>query len=152
MKLLAVVTPLSIYQIQNVPVRREDALVAEDWFGKNLHSLKWKTVRKTTKPSETDFAPLPPHIMSKYSEITVCYDVMKVSGVRFFMLIFMSILLRIAEYCNHGKVDTDTRCIGKIQRLVAWHVFGVVHFDMYEELKTLCTKTSNVLINIVSRE
>ena len=43
-------------------------------------------------------------------------------------------------------------CIENIQRLAAQRGFRVVQFHMYGEFESWQTKTSNVLINIVSRE
>ena len=65
--------------ILHCPMRREDSLVAEKCFGKNLKSLKGKAVCKTPNTTMTDFAPLTPHKMSNYREISVCADVMKVN-------------------------------------------------------------------------
>ena len=76
---------------------------------------------------------LAPHIKYKYRDITVCNDVMKVNGVRFFMSIFKSIFFRTEEYCDNGKVDTFMRCIGKIQRLAAQCSFRVFQLDTDEE-------------------
>ena len=77
--------------IPNFPLQREYAPVAEDCFGTNLHSLKGKTVHKKPKLTGTYFAPLPPHIMSKYRDITVYADLMKFDLVRLFISIFNSI-------------------------------------------------------------
>ena len=82
--------------------------------------------------------------MSKYREITVCADIMKVSGVHFFMLVFKNIFFCTVEYFENDKVDTLMRCIGNIQRLAAQCGFRVVQFDMDGEFKSLHTKTSNV--------
>ena len=43
--------------IEFFSVRREDALLAEECFGTNFHSLKGKTVRKKPDPKRTDFPP-----------------------------------------------------------------------------------------------
>ena len=82
----------------------------------------------------------------------MCADVIKVNGVRFFVLIFKISLFRTTEYCKNGKVDTFMRSIDNIQRLAARHGFRVVQFDMDEKLESLQTRTANVLINTVLRE
>ena len=65
-----------------------DKIVPEDCFETNMQSLKVNTVLKTIKLTRTDLPPLTPHIISKCRDITVCADIIKVSGVRLFMLIF----------------------------------------------------------------
>ena len=65
--------------------------VAEDCFGTNMHSLKGKTVRKKINPTRMEFAPLPPHIISKYRDITVSADVIKSNGFHLFIFILKNI-------------------------------------------------------------
>ena len=71
--------------IKNCDVRREDALVAEDCFGTNVHKLQGQKPRVRPKATRTNFTPLPSYIMSKYKNITVCADVMKINSLRFFL-------------------------------------------------------------------
>ena len=82
----------------------------------------------------------------------MCADVTKVNGVRFFMSVFNRIFFCTAEYCENGKVDTFTRCIGNIQSLSARRGFRFVQFNMDGEFESLRTKTSNFLINLFSQE
>ena len=62
-------------------MRHKDVLVAEDYFGTHIHSLKGKTVCKEPNPTGTEFSPLPSHIMPKYKDIRLCADLIKVNGV-----------------------------------------------------------------------
>ena len=51
---------------------------------------------------------------------------------------------------NHGR--RAPTYVGNIQRLAARHALRVVQSDMDGEFESLRTNTSNVIINIVSRE
>ena len=95
-----------------------------------MHSLKKNTVRKTQNPTRTYFYPLSSHIIAKYRYITVCDDVIKFSGIFFFVSISNKIFLCTVEYYKNGKVYICMSFTGNIQRLAAQRGFIVVHLDI----------------------
>ena len=69
--------------IDNCTILREDIDTAEDIFWTNLGSLKRKQTRSKTKNFRTRTTPTLPSILSRYKNIILEGDIMKVNKVPF---------------------------------------------------------------------
>ena len=70
--------------IPNCPISREDAIAAQDIFGKEIGALQGKMTRKKTKHIRQQTIGLPVEIKSKYRNITLCIDNMFINKIGFF--------------------------------------------------------------------
>ena len=68
------------HRIPNCPVTVQDIRAAEHIFGPNVASLKGKTVRRQPPKIDNVEYNLPTSIMKRYSNVTLCADVMHVNG------------------------------------------------------------------------
>eukprot|EP00957_Ditylum_brightwellii_P165192 12577044-Ditylum_brightwellii.AAC.1 len=62
--------------IQNCPVTLEAVKHADIIFGKDVGSLKGKTVRKVPEPVVSDYVHIPPELMEVHKEVTVAVNIM----------------------------------------------------------------------------
>ena len=60
--------------IQDCPITLEDIAAAEDIFGKDIHALKGKTVRKTPFRVEIDHIRVPPEILATQKNVIIGFD------------------------------------------------------------------------------
>jgi hypothetical protein len=68
-------------QLRNCPITKADIMAAEHIFGPDVGSLKGKTVRRRPHRVRQVIEPLPPDIMSRYQNVTLCVDVMFVNEI-----------------------------------------------------------------------
>lgn len=86
--------------IPNCPVTVQDIKTAEIIYGPDLGSLKGKQVRQASPVVNTQSYTIPLGIMEKYRDVILSTDVMKVSGIPFFMTISRHI-----KFGSAGKLD-----------------------------------------------
>jgi hypothetical protein len=80
-------TILDNNQLPNCPVTRRNAMIAEAIFGRDLGSLKGKTVHRPPQPVQPPMNDLPVEIMHTYKDVTLCGDIMLVNKLLFFVTI-----------------------------------------------------------------
>jgi hypothetical protein len=71
--------------IPNCPVTRRDALNAEFIFGKDIGSLKGKTVRQPSTSTQPILNDLPWDTMAQYRDVTLSGDIFYVNKIMFFL-------------------------------------------------------------------
>jgi hypothetical protein len=67
--------------LNNCPVTKADIVAAEDIFGPELGCLKGKTTRRKPAMVRQIVEMLPPEIMSRYRNVTLCIDIMYVNKI-----------------------------------------------------------------------
>lgn len=83
--------------LPNCPISVDDITAAEDIFGPNVGNLKGKTVRKPSHRVTGVHIPIPPHIMSKYRDVTLAGDTMFINKMPFLVTLSRHIRFGTAE-------------------------------------------------------
>ena len=101
-------------QIPNCPVTVRDIQNAEYIWGKELGSIKGKTVRRQAPAVRTEVYNIPVPLMQKYQHVTLSVDLMFIAKIPFLMTISRHI-----KFGTTGKLDKqdNTRQFSVISRL-----------------------------------
>jgi hypothetical protein len=91
-------------QLLNCPVTKADIMAAEDIFGTEVGSLKGKTTRRQPHAMKSLVEPLPPSIMDRYQNVTLCVDIMFVNEIP--MLVTLSRNIKFATVEGLSKRNT----------------------------------------------
>ena len=103
--------------LKNCPVTQGDALIAQDIFGRNLGSLKWKSPRTTVKHIPAGLDPVPPDIMRVHWDVTIMIDIMYVNKIPFFTTVSCNLHLGTIESLTDRKVSTITSKLRSVIKL-----------------------------------
>ena len=103
--------------ILNCPITRDDILVAEDIFGPNLGSLKGKTPHRASPRVRPDQQQIPPGIMERYRDVTLCIGIMYVNGVPFLVTISRHIKFGTVEVLKNRKMTSIVSSIKNVYKL-----------------------------------
>ena len=76
----------------------EDIRVAEKVFGKDIATLKGKSVRTRPIPKVSDIVKVPKAIKREHRDVELCADVMYIQGLTFLTTISKRICYRTIEY------------------------------------------------------
>ena len=69
--------------ILNCPVTVEDVICANKIYGRDIHSLKGKTIRTQPTGLVTDYVEIPPSVLEKNKHVTLSIDIMYVNRIPF---------------------------------------------------------------------
>ena len=72
--------------LKDCPIRIEDIEATENIFGKDIHALKGKTVRKAPYRVEIDNIAVPKEILKLHQNVVLGFDFMYVNGLIFLLL------------------------------------------------------------------
>ena len=73
--------------IKNCPITLKDIDIAEQIFGKDINTLKGKTVRNKPIPVIQDYIQVPKEIKKIHSNIELCVDIMYIQNIMFLVTI-----------------------------------------------------------------
>ena len=92
--------------LHNCPITRADIVAAEDIFGPNVGSLKGKTARKKNTHVPSLVADVPYQIIKTHRNITLCFDIMFVNKIAFFVTVSRNIRFGTTEriLTRHAEV------------------------------------------------
>ena len=131
--------------IKNCPVTINDIKIAEQIFGKDISTIKGKTVRKTPKVIVNDTIEIPKELVMKHHNIEICMDVMFINGQPMLTTIDKTI-----KFCAVVPIDSRVhseyfRAIDVVLRHYNKGGFIVrkIHCDI--EFKPMSNKVSNNL-------
>ena len=103
--------------IQNCPVTSEDIEIAEQVFGKDIGSLKGKTVRSKPLPVIKDYVNIPKELMIRHENIELAMDMMFVNKIPFLTTISKHIMYRTAQPLPNKTVKAYRSAIDVVFRL-----------------------------------
>ena len=69
--------------IKNCPVTVKDIKVAEKIFGKDISSIKGKTIKRTPKSVTDDIIDIPKQLLNNNQNVVLCMDIVYVQGLPF---------------------------------------------------------------------
>lgn len=146
-------TILDKNQLPNCTVTRRDALIAEAIFGKDVGSLKGKTVRKKPLGVSPTLNDLPADIMEHYRNVTLAADIMFVNKIPFIVSISRHIHFGTVEMIANQEPDTILKSLTQVFDIYEQRGFTVtnIHLDgQFECLRTRLAKIQ-VYLNTTSR-
>ncbi|GKY97397.1 hypothetical protein MPSEU_000698200 [Mayamaea pseudoterrestris] len=114
-------------QLPNCPVTKADILAAEHIFGPDVGSLKGKTTRRAShlvKPAIVE--QLPPAIMSRYRDVTLCADIMYINKVPMLVTFSRSIRFATVEVIQNRTLPVMLKAIESVLKIYARGGFRVV--------------------------
>jgi hypothetical protein len=103
--------------LQNCPVSRADIMAAEDIFSPNLGSLKGKTVRRKNVHVPSLVADVPYQIICAHRDVTLCFDIMFVNRIVFFVIVLRSIRLGSTERLASRFTKVVARALVAVTKL-----------------------------------
>ena len=116
-----------IMLISNFPIIPDYIAVANKIYGPNLHSLKFKIVRKQPTLVMTDYITLPPELIKQHGYVTVAIDVIYVKNMTFVVSTSRVIRFVALEYVNDRPKATIMALIKKIINLYSKRTFKVTN-------------------------
>ena len=85
-------------------------------FGTTLGSLKGRQTRRNTKHVRSQITRIPPFILSRYKNIALEGDIMRVNGLPFLTTISRNIMFRTTEYTKGTKAKDLKVAIRNVNR------------------------------------
>ena len=128
----------AIRYLANCPVTERDITVATDIFGKNLGSLKGKTVHRPNAHVQTGIAPVPHEILSRHQNVTLAIDIMFVNKIPFLITVSRNIKFVTIEDLPNRKVTTirdKLRAVLRLYRHRGFHVTSILGDQEFEALR-----------------
>ena len=123
--------------ITDCPVKIEDIEIAEDIFGKDIHALKGKTVRKTPEHTIIDTIEVPKDILKLHNNLTIGIDFMFINGLPFFVTTSWKIKFSTVEYTNKMNKSTIIDCLDAVIKLYAARGFRIKNVLVDEQFDFL---------------
>jgi hypothetical protein len=140
--------------LKDCPVVRADVLAAEDIFGPNLGALKGKTVRHSGNRVRPEYEQIPSEIMERYTDVTLCIDIMFVNKLPFLVTISKHIKFGTVEAIKSRKHKVLLAALKGVKRLYALRGFRVKYGHVDNEFEPMRGDLQGIGIqlNVVSND
>jgi hypothetical protein len=100
--------------ISDCPVTINDVKAAQSIYGKDLYSIRGKTVRRSPSKVRDDLiVPVPPSILTHYRKVTLCVDLFFINKIPFFSTISRKLLFMTVQPIKNRKLPTIYDAISK---------------------------------------
>ena len=109
------ISDVCLPHLVDCPLTTADVRAANNIFGKNLGSLKGKTVHRSNPHVQTNLHPVPPCILQLHSEFTLAIDIMFVNKIPFLVTTSCKIHFGTVEALPNRQMLT---VVAKIQSVV----------------------------------
>jgi hypothetical protein len=141
-------------QLPNCPIERDDIMTAEDIFGRDIRTLKGKTVRRGSQHIGLIRTDIPSTIMNRYKKVTIAGYIMKINKIPFMMTISRHIKFGTNEKLENMKKETLAQCIRNIRAVYMKRGFEITHILMDGQFETLCGDLAemHITLNTVSSD
>ena len=113
--------------IDDCPVKVEHINVAEDIFGKDIHALKGKTVKKQPYHVDQDIIQVPREVMRLHRNVTLGMDLIFINGLAFFITVTRKIKFVTVENVTSKGKKIIMKCAGAVIDFYKHRGFRVVH-------------------------
>ena len=134
--------------LPNCPITRKDILAAEAMFGRNVGSLKGKTVWQKPTRVEGFSVDIPSSITSRYRSIVLASDIMFVNKIPFFMSISRHIKFGTAEMLQNKNNNTILTAIKQIKSIYMRHGFVISTLLMDGQFESLRGNLAELQISL----
>ena len=141
-------------QLPNCPVTTADIVNAETIFGPDTGSLKGKTVRQAPPKVRIHRSLLPPDDLIRLRDVTLCFDLMHVNGIPFFISMSRKIKLGAVQELRSAKKAEVLKAFDAVRATYRAGGFIVTHAlaDGYFEPYRADLSERGVALNTTSRD
>jgi len=129
--------------IKNCPVTIEDVTIAEKIFGPDIGSLKGKSTRSRPQPVKEDLIEIPRELTEQHQDLTLCLDIMFVSGMPMLTGIDRSIRFRSLIALDSRSESSICQGIDSIVRLYHNAGFGIKYINCDQEFRPMMETIAN---------
>ena len=139
--------------IDDCPITITDIEIAEDIFGKDIHALKGKTVRKAPVRVEINMIAMPEKILKLHQNITMGIDFMFVNGIPFFIMVSSKIKFITVECVASMSLQTVLKCFESLLKFYNSQGFIIENLmgnDQFELLNPTLEEEYNINFNPAS--
>ena len=123
--------------IKNNPVTIEHVKLAERIFGKDVATIKGKTVRRAPPPVINDIIELPKEFYANNQDLTLCIDTMFINKMPFLMGIDTSIRYRSVVPIENGEAESYYKAIDVMFRTYNAADFRIQYIHCDQEFEPL---------------
>ena len=124
--------------MQNLPILREDAIMAEDIYGTIIPHLKGKTVRHKIQHVEpVKIKSVTQTILENYKEITICCELMHINGIGFVNTISWHIMFPTGSMIKNRKMENIADGTTQVHKLYMQLGFNITHMHTDCEFEPL---------------
>ena len=135
--------------LQNIPILQEDVRMAQDIYGPSIPHLKGKTVqRKVQHVEPVKITNVPKTTLDKYKEVTICCDLMYISGIGFLITISRHIMFATGSMIKNRKVEHTADGITQVRKLYLHRGFKITHMHTDCEFEPLSKEITSIGINL----
>ena len=112
--------------IWNCPVTIEDVRIAEKVFGKDIATLKGKSVRTKPTTTVTDVIDVPKALRREHRHVELCVDIMYIQGMTFLTTISKKICYRTIEFIPDRSVNSLCKALDTVFRIYNMNDYVIV--------------------------
>ena len=140
--------------LPNCPINHQAILAAKHIFGKDLGSLKGKTVCCQPPAVNINKTDVPTTILKQYQQIIMTGDIMYINKVPFFMSISQHLHFRTAQHLMNQKGTTVLQSIKQIQQVYLQGRYKLTHLLMDGQFEPLQVDLAamGIELNVVSND
>ena len=141
--------------ISNCPITIEDINIAEHIYGKDIGSLKGKTVRSKPVPVIRDYVVIPKELIMKHEQIELAIDLMFLHKIPFLTSISKNIMYRTAQPLEDKSPASYRSALDTIFCVYNYAGFNIRTIKADQEFKPLLDEIKddlNIQMNYASAQ
>ena len=123
--------------IANCPITTEDITIAERIYGKDIGSLKGKTVRTKPTPVIKNYIKIPQELITKHENIKLSIDMMFIHKIPFLTSISKNIMYRTAQPLEDKSPTAYRSALDTIFRIYNHSGFKITTIKADQEFKPI---------------
>ena len=146
---------IKMNSVSNCPVTIEDVELAEKIYGKDVASLKGKTVRRKPNPVVNNMIELPPELMEAQGKVEICFDILYINELPFLTTVSKNILYRTIEYLPNEKMMTIKKALESVISIYKYAGFVIEDMSSDKEFKPLAIALKDehhITLNLASAQ